>query len=341
MRIKIFLIVLFLVVSCAKKETNENAKNTTVNETIKTVYKGKVHTTTALDDTKLKYTGDLTFNDFKQPLETEVSVYINPSIEHQTFMGIGAALSDAAAETFYSLTEENQELFLKAYFDKDEGIGYSLARTIIHSCDFSSGSYTYIEEGDSELKTFSIEHDKEYRLPFTKKAIEAAGGELFQKKIHEWINSPDPNGWKYQIQNALILNYDFRLSYPLYDKNLIRVSGEGLVRVGTLNDDLELGFNFWAGRHNPYSKNNFGGWIRLYGGGRLIAHNATLQGGLFSENTYSLSYNEISPLVFRGVIELGLYYREISLCFTHTYLSKEIDSGIDHNYGSFKLVIGF
>lgn len=169
----------------------------------------------------------------------------------------------------------------------------------------------------------------------------AAGGELFQKKIHEWINSPDPNGWKYQIQNALILNYDFRLSYPLYDKNLIRVSGEGLVRVGTLNDDLELGFNFWAGRHNPYSKNNFGGWIRLYGGGRLIAHNATLQGGLFSENTYSLSYNEISPLVFRGVIELGLYYREISLCFTHTYLSKEIDSGIDHNYGSFKLVIGF
>jgi len=178
MRSKIFLIVLFLVVSCAKKETNENAKNTTVNETKKTVYNGKVHTTTALDDTKLKYTGDLTFNDFKQPLETEVSVYINPSIEHQTFMGIGAALSDAAAETFYSLTEENQELFLKAYFDKDEGIGYSLARTIIHSCDFSSGSYTYIEEGDSELKTFSIEHDKEYRLPFTKKAIEAAGGEL-------------------------------------------------------------------------------------------------------------------------------------------------------------------
>ncbi|MDO6425331.1 glycosyl hydrolase, partial [Saccharophagus degradans] len=52
----------------------------------------------------------------------------------------------------------------------ENGIGYNIIRTNIHSCDFSTGSYTYIEEGDAELKTFSIEKDKEYRIPMIKKA---------------------------------------------------------------------------------------------------------------------------------------------------------------------------
>ncbi len=55
---------------------------------------------------------------------------------------------------------------------------YSLARTTIHSADFGSGSYTYIEEGDTALSTFSIEHDRQFRIPLIKRAIEAAGGEL-------------------------------------------------------------------------------------------------------------------------------------------------------------------
>jgi glucosylceramidase len=57
-------------------------------------------------------------------------------------------------------------------------LNYTLARTTIHSCDFSSGSYTYVSEGDKDLKTFSIEHDKQFRIPFIKKAIAAAGGNL-------------------------------------------------------------------------------------------------------------------------------------------------------------------
>jgi glucosylceramidase len=59
---------------------------------------------------------------------------------------------------------------------KKKGIGYSIIRTTIHSSDFSSGSYTYIEEGDAALKTFNISHDKEFRIPLIKKAIAAAGG---------------------------------------------------------------------------------------------------------------------------------------------------------------------
>tara|TARA_B110000967_G_scaffold46513_1_gene46898 strand:+ start:11860 stop:12069 length:210 start_codon:yes stop_codon:yes gene_type:complete len=52
--------------------------------------------------------------------------------------------------------------------EKDTGIGYSLARTTIHSFDFSEESYTYIEEGDKELKTFSIEEDRKIQIPMIK-----------------------------------------------------------------------------------------------------------------------------------------------------------------------------
>ncbi len=137
-----------------------------------------IYTTAHGTEDKMKSSKGNAFGDFIQPLETQASILINSKSEHQTFMGIGAALTDAAAETFYKLKPDQQKLFMQAYFDKEKGIGYSLARTIIHSCDFSSGSYTYIEEGDAELKTFNIDHDREFRLPFTKLAIEAAGGTL-------------------------------------------------------------------------------------------------------------------------------------------------------------------
>jgi hypothetical protein len=47
---------------------------------------------------------------------------------------------------FAKLTKESQQEFLNAYYDKEKELVY-LIRTTIHSCDFSSGSYTYVEEG--------------------------------------------------------------------------------------------------------------------------------------------------------------------------------------------------
>jgi len=120
----------------------------------------------------------LNFSDSGQPAETQVCVFIDPTHSFQTILGIGGALTDASAETFARISPDNQKRLLNAYYDPLNGIGYTLARTNIHSCDFSSGSYTYIAEGDAELKTFSIAHDQKYRIPFIKQAIVAAGGKL-------------------------------------------------------------------------------------------------------------------------------------------------------------------
>jgi glucosylceramidase len=90
-------------------------------------------------------------------------------------LGIGGALTDASAETFYKLPEAAQKEILRAYWDPVEGIGYSLGRTSIHSCDFSSDTYEYALPGDLTLKNFSVAHDLKYRIPFIKAAIATAG----------------------------------------------------------------------------------------------------------------------------------------------------------------------
>ena len=172
--------IVFLFSSCLRnKEANEKKEKT---EAVSTYSVGdkkvKVYTTADTANLRMTLTDSLGFSDFGQPLETQVCVFVDPAKTFQTFLGVGGALTDASAETFAKLPKEKQDEVMNAYYDLQKGIGYTLARTNIHSCDFSSGSYTYVNEGDKELKSFTIDHDKQFRIPFIKRAIAAAGGKL-------------------------------------------------------------------------------------------------------------------------------------------------------------------
>ncbi|WP_372757128.1 glycoside hydrolase family 30 beta sandwich domain-containing protein [Mariniflexile sp.] len=164
---------LMLIVSCtnSKKEELKIAEAKSNEDIVKSYINQKVKVFTTAKDTDLKLTktNEGTFAAANQPTEAEISVFVNPNKTFQEFLGIGGAITDASAEVFAKLSEAKQEEFLQSYFG-EEGIGYNVIRTSIHSCDFSSESHTYIEEGDKELKTFSIEHDKEFRIPMIKKA---------------------------------------------------------------------------------------------------------------------------------------------------------------------------
>ncbi|MBC3767168.1 glycoside hydrolase family 30 protein [Neptunicella marina] len=138
----------------------------------------EVYTTAKDTDLRLSKTDNRQFADGSQPSEGEISIFVNPQVTFQEIIGIGGAITDASAEVFAKLPADKQQELLTAYYDKDQGIGYSFGRTTIHSSDFSSGSYTYIDEGDAELKSFSIEHDRQFRIPLIKKVIDAAGGHL-------------------------------------------------------------------------------------------------------------------------------------------------------------------
>jgi len=138
----------------------------------------KVYTTAQNTTYKLAETEKLNFKDHAQPVETEISVFVDPDKKFQTILGIGGALTDASAEVFAKMTKAQQQEFLTAYYNPQKGIGYTLGRTNIASCDFSSDSYSYIADNDAALKTFNVDHDKKYRIPFIKAAIAAAGGKL-------------------------------------------------------------------------------------------------------------------------------------------------------------------
>jgi glucosylceramidase len=137
-----------------------------------------VHTTADRSDHRISATDKIGFKHLGQPLETQICVFVDPARTFQTILGIGGAITDASAETFAKLPPAKQLEILNGYFDANNGIGYTLARTNIHSCDFSSSSYTYIGEGDKELNSFSVDHDKQFRIPLIKKALATAGGKL-------------------------------------------------------------------------------------------------------------------------------------------------------------------
>ena len=137
-----------------------------------------VHTTASGTSERLALTRSTRLAPGRQPVEGEISVFVDPDKTYQTLLGIGGAITDASAEVFATLAPQDQERLLKAYYDPEQGIGYSLARTTIHSSDFSSASYTYVQEGDATLDTFSVAHDRAFRIPLLRRAIAAAGGHL-------------------------------------------------------------------------------------------------------------------------------------------------------------------
>jgi glucosylceramidase len=140
--------------------------------------KTSVYTTAKDTEYRLSPTGTLEFKQHGQPLETQTCVFVDPSKQFEIFIGIGGALTDASAETYAKLPPAKQQELIDAYFDPAKGIGYTLARTNIHSCDFSSDSYTYVKEGDTALTSFNVGHDRRYRIPFIKRAIAATGNNL-------------------------------------------------------------------------------------------------------------------------------------------------------------------
>lgn len=141
---------------------------------------------------------NLMFEDFLTPGEHEPTIMLDPKKTFQTIVGIGGAITDASAETFYKLPAEKQTEILKAYYNPIEGIGYSLARTNINSCDFSSGSYAYAEAGDTALANFTIEHDLKFKIPLIQAAIKETN-----KDILLYASPWSPPAWMKSNNNML------------------------------------------------------------------------------------------------------------------------------------------
>jgi len=109
-------------------------------------------------------------------------VTVNPKVRYQQIEGFGGAFTDSGGYVLNELRPEKRDEILRAYFDPSTGLGYTLCRTHINSCDFSVNNYAYDETpGDTALKDFSIKRDDQNLIPMIKRAQEIShnGFKLF------------------------------------------------------------------------------------------------------------------------------------------------------------------
>ena len=235
---KIIVAVALISLSGFAQKKQKSVPFSTQNKTV------TVYTSADSSDLRLTKTADLQFKELRQPLETQLCVFVNPDKTFQTFVGIGGAITDASAEVFAKLTPEKQQEFLNAYFSKDKGIGYTLVRTNMNSCDFSSGSYTYIQEGDKELKTFNIQPDKQFKIPLIKKAMAMIGN-----KASFYISPWSPPAFMKDNKNMLYggkLLPEYRQAWAnYYVKYINALEKEGLPVWGLTIQNEPMAKQIW------------------------------------------------------------------------------------------------
>lgn len=274
-----FFVVTFSLVTAQNKKTKTPAPFSTKGRTITIV--------TTADSTQLKLTttGTASFSELRQPVETQTCVFVHPQHQFQTFKGIGGAITDASAEVFAKLSNEKQTEFLNAYFSKTNGIGYTIVRTNMNSCDFSSDTYTYIQEGDAALKTFDISHDKKYKLPLIKEAMGLIG-----KKATFYISPWSPPAFMKSNKDMLHggkLLPEFQQSWAnYYVKYITALEKEGLPVWGLSIQNEPMAKQIWesciysAEEERDFLKNYLGPTLSKAGLGskKIIAwdHNRDL-----------------------------------------------------------------
>ncbi len=114
---------------------------------------------------------------FSQSTERAI-INVYDDVVRQQMYGFGGAFTEAAAYNYSLMSDEQKDVFMRAYFDKETGIGYNIGRTHINSCDFSIDIYDYVETGDKTLESFDISREKKYVIPFIKDAMKYCKEEL-------------------------------------------------------------------------------------------------------------------------------------------------------------------
>ncbi len=163
-----------------------------------------------------------------EPDYSQVSVQVDDNHRFQTIEGFGGAFTEAAAVTFYKLSPDNQRQLLRDYFDPNHGHGYTLGRTHINSCDFALGNWAYCEtDGDTELNSFSVAHDREAIIPLLKAAAATAG-----KGLQLFASPWSPPAWMKttgMMNKGGKLKPEHRAAWALYyAKYLAAYKAEGL-----------------------------------------------------------------------------------------------------------------
>ena len=105
----------------------------------------------------------------------DMIISIDLKQKFQRIIGFGGAFTEAAAYTLSKVDIATRQKVIDYYFDKDKGLGYTIGRVHINSCDFSLENYDYVDEYDIDLSSFNIERELKYVIPLIKDSENALG----------------------------------------------------------------------------------------------------------------------------------------------------------------------
>ena len=167
-------------------------------------------------------------------------------------------------------------------------------------------------------------------------------GGFVQTTIHE----TKPTGWVNQVSNDVIFNYHVRFEKGLVNNQHFDFNSVFEGKAGTLHTNIGAGFYTRIGSFMPYfsniglvnpgrdaysAKSKIQYAINLTSILRVVAYDATLQGGMFTrDNIHTLSPEEISRLVFNAGLGIEFSYKFVGFQAKMNYISPEFKSGKQH-----------
>jgi glucosylceramidase len=189
--------------------------------------------------------------------ETVDTIQLLPEKTYQKITGIGGSFTESSASLINSLSAENRDKIIEAYFG-ETGARYSLTRTHIASCDFSLTNYTYApDDGDVELTNFSIDEDRDDLIPMIKDAM-AVSKDGFNIVASPWTAPPWMKDNKAYVGGKLLPEY--YESFALYFSKYIdayKAEGIDIWGLTPVNEPHGNGNNWESMHFSPEEETDF------------------------------------------------------------------------------------
>jgi hypothetical protein len=166
-----------------------------------------------------------------------------------------------------------------------------------------------------------------------------SGGKSVQNGIHDILPTSRPStGWDNQLSTDLAINYTLRFERGILHKKNLDVLPYIEGKLGIPYTDMGAGFYLRTGKFNSYfsqlmisDKRGIEVYLFIDLSARMVAYNATLQGGMFNENPHVLTnINNIVGDLKSGFV-LGL--RKFSFEFGQHFITPEFRGGKSHKWG--------
>jgi glucosylceramidase len=119
---------------------------------------------------------------------TAGALVVDPAQRFQEMIGFGGALTESSAWVLAQLPPEARLEVIRRYYDPQQGIGYTIGRTHLNSCDFSVDMWELAPvRGDYDLHSFSLEPMRKWLMPLLQDARKVAGGDAnFKLLVSPW-----------------------------------------------------------------------------------------------------------------------------------------------------------